>query len=556
MSLNTYGDCFLTHLHQQGEYSGFVQANGKNFVKVDNKSLKHPLSNTNKLDNLVSISLREKVAGSTAFDTFRLYDIVDGELWFVANVGDNNYYNIFLLHLPDELILLPSTIAVNSVQSVDEVQNATVSTLAGRVAVLEGTIVSGLTQQQLGFIADVPTLKTEMDAVEAKNVVQDANIVIANGNIVAVNGRVDATNIVVAQNSANITTLMGAGGNYNFDARLDAIEIAVPLKAPIASPTFTGVVAGISKAMVGLTNVDDVSDANKPVSTAQQTALNLKANLASPTFTGVVSGITPTMLGLGSVDNVSDANKPVSTATQTALNLKANLNAPTFTGTVAGITKAMVGLANVDNIDDANKPVSVPQAQALALKADLASPIFTGVVAGITKAMVGLTNVDDVSDANKPVSTAQQTALNLKANLNAPTFTGTVAGITKAMVGLTNVDDVSDANKPVSTAQQTALNLKANLASPSFTGTSAFSGNVNISHLATLQTRDIVGNDALKLRSVVNGNIEIEPHGTGKVVITYANIPIGTGAGGIDPPIGALSGTLYKSTINALYVAI
>lgn len=39
--------------------------------------------------------------------------------------------------------------------------------------------------------------------------------------------------------------------------------------------------------MSNLGNVNNTSDANKPVSTAQQTALNLKANLASPTFTGV-----------------------------------------------------------------------------------------------------------------------------------------------------------------------------------------------------------------------------------------------------------------------------
>jgi hypothetical protein len=52
---------------------------------------------------------------------------------------------------------------------------------------------------------------------------------------------------------------------------------------------------GISKGMVGLSNVDNTSDADKPVSTAQQTALNLqqdaldlKAPLANPTFTGVV----------------------------------------------------------------------------------------------------------------------------------------------------------------------------------------------------------------------------------------------------------------------------
>lgn len=42
---------------------------------------------------------------------------------------------------------------------------------------------------------------------------------------------------------------------------------------------------GTSKADVGLGNVDNTSDANKPVSTAQQTALDLKANKAQPAFT-------------------------------------------------------------------------------------------------------------------------------------------------------------------------------------------------------------------------------------------------------------------------------
>ena len=120
-------------------------------------------------------------------------------------------------------------------------------------------------------------------------------------------------------------------------------------KAPIASPTFTGTVSGITKSMVGLGNVDNTSDANKPVSTATQTALNAKANavdlnakapIASPTFTGTVSGITKNMVGLGNVDNTSDANKPVSTATQTALNGKAALASPAFTGVPVAPTAA------------------------------------------------------------------------------------------------------------------------------------------------------------------------------------------------------------------------
>lgn len=46
---------------------------------------------------------------------------------------------------------------------------------------------------------------------------------------------------------------------------------------------------GIVKGDVGLGSVDNTADTAKPVSTAQQTALDLKAPLASPTFTGTVT---------------------------------------------------------------------------------------------------------------------------------------------------------------------------------------------------------------------------------------------------------------------------
>lgn len=69
------------------------------------------------------------------------------------------------------------------------------------------------------------------------------------------------------------------------------------------------------------------------VTSAIQTQIDSKAPTANPTFTGTVNGITSTMVGLGNVDNTSDVNKPISSATQTALDLKANLAGPTFTGT-------------------------------------------------------------------------------------------------------------------------------------------------------------------------------------------------------------------------------
>ena len=91
---------------------------------------------------------------------------------------------------------------------------------------------------------------------------------------------------------------------------VSGLQASLDTKAPLASPTFTGTVSGVAKSMVGLDNVDNAADANKPTSSAKQDALNLKAPLASPTFTGTVSGITKSMVGLGNVDNTADANKP------------------------------------------------------------------------------------------------------------------------------------------------------------------------------------------------------------------------------------------------------
>ena len=62
-----------------------------------------------------------------------------------------------------------------------------------------------------------------------------------------------------------------------------------------------------------------------------------KAPKASPTFTGTaafenVSGITKDMIGLTNVDNTSDKLKAVSEATTAQLALESATNAPTFTG--------------------------------------------------------------------------------------------------------------------------------------------------------------------------------------------------------------------------------
>lgn len=66
----------------------------------------------------------------------------------------------------------------------------------------------------------------------------------------------------------------------------------------------------------------------------QQSALN--SSIALRLAQDTSSAITKTSLGLGNVDNTSDVNKPVSTAQQTALNGKVTLVAAPATASSTG----------------------------------------------------------------------------------------------------------------------------------------------------------------------------------------------------------------------------
>jgi citrate lyase gamma subunit len=148
-------------------------------------------------------------------------------------------------------------------------------------------------------------------------------------------------NTAVGNATVDQSLFAGVGIDWNTETDQFDIDSTVATKT-YADGAVSSAVTALTKSSVGLANVDNTSDANKPVSTATQTALDLKAPLADPTFTGTVSGVTKTHVGLGNVDNTSDANKPVSTATQTALDLKANLANPTFTGTVTSTNNLVV----------------------------------------------------------------------------------------------------------------------------------------------------------------------------------------------------------------------
>jgi hypothetical protein len=123
------------------------------------------------------------------------------------------------------------------------------------------------------------------------------------------------------------------------------IATAIADKAPKADPTFTGTVSlpsGTSIGDVSSTEIGYLDGVTSSVQTQLNTLGSDKAPKADPTFTGTVSGVTKTHVGLANVDNTADADKPVSTATQTALDAKASLAGATFTGDVTVETDVVI----------------------------------------------------------------------------------------------------------------------------------------------------------------------------------------------------------------------
>jgi len=195
--------------------------------------------------------------------------------------------------------------------------------------------------------------------------------------------------------------------------------------------------AAAARANLGLSNVSNIADAAKPVSVATQTALDLKAPLASPVFTGTVTGVTKAMVGLANVDNTADVDKPVSAATLAALAGTATIAQgakadSALQPAAIGTTVQPYNAGTITSITDSIATVSgTTAASATAVKAaaDLAASklSFNGngsSLTGITATQVGLGNVNNTSDLAKPVSTATQAAIATKAPLASPALTG------------------------------------------------------------------------------------------------------------------------------------
>lgn len=111
-----------------------------------------------------------------------------------------------------------------------------------------------------------------------KTIAADATI--ARVNSPAFTGTPTAPTAPVATNNNQVATTAFV--------KLQGYLTSVPVTSVAGK---TGAVT-LAKADVGLSNVDNTSDAAKPVSTAQQTALDLKAPLLSPALTGTPTAPT------------------------------------------------------------------------------------------------------------------------------------------------------------------------------------------------------------------------------------------------------------------------
>lgn len=283
----------------------------------------------------------------------------------------------------------------------------------------------------------------------------------------------------------------------------------------------------ITKADVGLGNVDNTSDLDKPISDAVQSALDDKVDketgkgLSTNDFTNAL------LTKLNGIEAGAQVNK--------VTGVKGSAESSYRVGNV-NITKANIGLGNVDNTSDANKPISTATQTALDGKVDketgksLTSNDFTDAL------LSKLNGIESGAQVN--------TVTGVKGNSESTYRTGNI-NITKANIGLGNVDNTSDANKPISTATQTALDNKVD----KVTGKGLSTNDFTDALLSKLN--GIESGAQVNTVTGVKGNSE-SSYRVGNVNITKAHIGLGNVDNTKQMPI---SGGTFTNLDNVFFTA-
>ena len=207
--------------------------------------------------------------------------------------------------------------------------------------------------------------------------------------------------------------------NAQIDGAIQTVTDAVSQLDGVAVKSVNNVApvdgnVALAKSDIGLGNVDNTSDLNKPISTAVQNALDLKANTA---LIGAANGIAE----LDSNGFVPAAQLP--SYVDDILEF-ASMSAFPATGETGKIYVALD--TNLTYRWGGSEYVEISQSLALGETSGTAyrgdrgkaaydhSQIISGNPHHVTATDVGLGNVNNTADADKPISTATQSALDQK----------------------------------------------------------------------------------------------------------------------------------------------
>jgi hypothetical protein len=245
------------------------------------------------------------------------------------------------------------------------------------------------------------------------------------------------------------------------------VELLTPAAPVQAVNGYTGSV-NLLKSDIGLGDVDNTSDANKPISSATQSALDLKANTGDlTTALSQKMNTSDANTALALKINTTDANALLAQKMNTsdanvALSLKLDANKVGSANGVASLNA--LGKVPSDQIP----AISFSSVKVLGSQAEMLA---------LSSAVIGSVVVRTDINKNYVLAQSNPAVLSNWVELLTPSapvqsvngYSGNVS-ITKSDLSLGNVDNTTDLSKPVSNATQTALDLKANLASPTFTG--------------------------------------------------------------------------------------
>lgn len=205
----------------------------------------------------------------------------------------------------------------------------------------------------------------------------------------------------------------------------------------------------ITKGNIGLSNVDNTSDVNKPVSTATQTALDGKVDKVNGKGLSTEDFTTSEKTKLDALPTNDDLT--------TALNGKVNT-------TEVGVANGIAELDSTGKVPSSQLPSYVDDVLEYASRSDFPAEGETGkiYVAKDTNLTYrwGGTEYVEISPSlalGETSSTAYRGDRGKTAYDHSQTVSGNPHNVTKTDVGLGNVDNTSDLNKPISTATQTKL---------------------------------------------------------------------------------------------------